>query len=185
MQRTLVFGLALTVGALFACKKEEPKPESTPAPATATAPAAPPAATNEPPPAATKEPSQARTGIPTEGNSKPPTVAEWGEVGEITVRHSTPLACETKLVREWLRVSCRSGDDSKHKIKTVKLTSGMDSGGIPPFTKKGVASIVTRVKKGMDAEYTFDWDTFSRKLKVAWPNGAPAPTIEFDQPPPS
>lgn len=188
MQRTLAIGLALSVGALLACKKEEAKPEGTPAATAATAAPTPtPAATPAPAaePAAPKEESQAKTGIPTEGNSKPPTVAEWNDVGEITVRHSTPLACETKLVREWLRVSCRSGDDSKHKIQGVKLTSGADSGGIPPFTKKGVASIVTRVKKGMNAEYTFEWDSFSRKLEVSWPNGAPAPTIAFDQPPPS
>lgn len=173
----------LVLLALLACKKEEPKPEAVP-PATAAAPAATP--TPAPAPAPSAEPAadpaqaQAKTGMPTEGNSKPPSVSEWDGVGEITVRHSTPLACETKLVREWLRVSCRSTDKSKHQIKNVEVASGAAKGGIPPFVKKGVASIVTQVKKGMDVQYTFTWDTFARHLKVAWPNGAPSPTIEFD-----
>ena len=173
----------VVVLALLACKKEEAKPEtvatSTPAAPIAAAPKAPEPAVS-PAPAVEPTPPQSRTGMPTEGNSKPPTVAEWDAVGEITVRHSTPLACETKLVREWLRVSCRSTDKSKYQIKNVELSSGAGKGGIPPFVKKGVASVVTQVKKGMDAEYTYSWETFSRKLKVAWPNGAPSPTIEFD-----
>jgi hypothetical protein len=32
--------------------------------------------------------------------SKVPTIKEWNAVGEITVRHSTPLGCETKMVRD-------------------------------------------------------------------------------------
>jgi len=183
MQRTATLATVLMLGALLACKKEEAQKEPA---QTAAAPTPPPAVSTAAPPEplATEEPPS-QGAIPTEGNSKPPTVAEWNGVGEITVRHSTPLGCETKLVREWLRVSCRMNEHSKYTIVGVKLTDGKDSGGIPPFVKKGVASIVTRVKKGMSAEYTFDWGSFTRKLTVAWPNGAPRPTIEFDQAPPS
>lgn len=183
--RTNVVSGIVVCAALLACKKEESKPEPVPTPvaATTTAPAATSAAPTE---RAAPERQQTTTGlpVPTEGTSKPPTVAEWGAVGEITVRHSTPLNCETKLVREWLRVSCRSSEKGPYLIEGVKLTGGKDHGGIPPFVKKGVASIVTQVKKGMSAEYTFDWGNFTRKLTVSWPNGAPNPTIEFDSPPP-
>ncbi|MCA9593954.1 MAG: hypothetical protein KC776_11605 [Myxococcales bacterium] len=185
MRTTMISLLVVTV-ALLACKKEEdkteaPRAEATPA-ATPVAPAPEPTPAE---PARTAEPSdqpQSRTGIPTEGNSKPPTVAEWNAVGEITVRHSTPLGCETKLVREWLRVSCRTASSDANQILAVELTRGKDSGGIPPFVKKGVASIVTRVKPGMDAEWTYRWSQWgTRKLMVRWPNGAPSPTYEFDQ----
>jgi hypothetical protein len=183
--RTNVVSGIVVCAALLACKKEETKPEPVPTPVAATTTAS--AATSAAAPAdSAPERQQTTTGlpVPTEGTSKPPTVAEWGAVGEITVRHSTPLNCETKLVREWLRVSCRSSEKGPYLIEGVKLTSGKDHGGIPPFVKKGVASIVTQVKKGMSAEYTFDWGNFTRKLTVSWPNGAPNPTIEFDSPPP-
>lgn len=185
MKRTGTLGLSMVLVALLACKSEQTGKETPPTEVTAAS-----TPTTAQPPAvasvAEERPAepQAKAVIPTEGNSKPPSVAEWNAVGEITVRHSTPLQCETKLVREWLRVSCRSNEKSKYLIYGVKLTDGKDSGGIPPFVKKGVASIVTRVKQGMSAEYTFDWGSFTRKLTVAWPNGAPAPTIEFDSAPP-
>ncbi|MCC6213356.1 MAG: hypothetical protein IT376_00675 [Polyangiaceae bacterium] len=178
--------ITFVLAALLACKKEEqaaPTPAAeAPAAQPAAPAAAPPAATPAAPPAATAEPlPQAKTGMPTEGNSKPPTVAEWNAVGEITVRHSTPLNCETKLVREWLRVSCRSDSGSKHKIQSVTLTNGNAPGGIPPFVKAGtVASIVMQVKKNVNVQYTFDWGTFARRLTVQWPNGAPSPSYEFD-----
>jgi hypothetical protein len=176
-------GLCVLV-ALLACKKgEEKKAEPVGTPPVATAP--PPATTRvAAPEESAPSRQQTETGLPTpsEGTSKPPTVVEWGAVKEITVRHSTPLNCETKLVREWLRVSCRT--KQPYITYGVTLTSGKDHGGIPPFVKPGVASIVTQVKKGMNAEYTFDWGSFTRKLTVAWPSGAPNPTIEFDSPPP-
>ena len=42
------------------------------------------------------------------GRTTPPTIAEWGSVGEVSVRNSSSLGCETKMVREWLRVTCRT-----------------------------------------------------------------------------
>src|SRR5688572_11906765 len=89
--------------ALLACKKGEEK-KAEPIAATPVAPAPPPATTSA---AAPEESAPSRqqtaTGLatPSEGTSKPPTVVEWGAAKEITVRHSTPLNCETKLVREW------------------------------------------------------------------------------------
>jgi hypothetical protein len=34
----------------------------------------------------------------------------------------------------------------------------------------------------MDADWTYRWSQWgTRKLTVRWPNGAPAPSYEFDQ----
>lgn len=182
---TITAGLLLTL-ALLACKQEAKKEEIAPAPVpVVTAAAAPSAALIPAPDRAVSDAgigSESKTGIPSSGTSKPPTVAEWGAVGEITVRHSTPLNCETKLVREWLRVSCRTSDNSANQIQGVKLTRGQDFGAIPPYMKKGVASIVTQVKPGIDADWTFEWSAWGKRvLTVKWPHGAPAPTYEFDQ----
>jgi len=181
---TIATGMLVT-WVLLACKQEAKKEEVKASPAPVATAAAAPVATPVAPPAESAAPaggSESKTGIPTSGSSKPPTVAEWGGVGEITVRHSTPLACETKLVREWLRVSCRTSDGTANQIQGVKLTRGKDSGGIPPFVKKGVASIVTQVKPGIDADWTFEWSEWGKRvLTVKWPHGAPSPTYEFDQ----
>ncbi|MCA9631982.1 MAG: hypothetical protein KC766_30220 [Myxococcales bacterium] len=184
--------LALVFVALLACKQSDDqtptpaaaRPELPSNPAEPTPAAAPPAddadeGSEEPAPA---EQPQSRTGIPTEGTSKPPTIAEWNAVGEITVRHSTPLGCETKLVREWLRVSCRTLGDGSNQIMSAALTEGKNPGGIPAFVKKGVASIVMPVRKNGYAVWTFTWSEWgSRKLTVSWPNGNPRPIIEFDR----
>jgi hypothetical protein len=184
-------GLSIVVlGALLACKQKgetgsgAPAPSAAAAPSTAAPATTPTAAAAERVAASATAESAAVTGVPTEGNSKPPTLTEWTEAGEITVKHSGPLGCETKLVREWLRVSCRD-QPGKPKIQTAKLSAGKDHGSIPPFIKPGVASVLTQVKRDMRAVYTFEWVGFARKLTVEWPKGAPTPTIAFDEPPPN
>ncbi len=191
--------LALVWVALLACKQSDEsgtpaaaQPEQ-PVPANPALPAAPngqapqvaePAGAAPAPvaPQPVAEQPQSRTGIPTEGTSKPPSTAEWNAVGEITVRHSTPLGCETKLVREWLRVSCRTLGNGSNQILSAALSQGKNPGGIPPFVKKGVASIVMPVRRNGFAVWTFTWSQWgSRKLTVSWPNGNPRPIIEFDR----
>ncbi|MCA9645763.1 MAG: hypothetical protein H6718_30580 [Polyangiaceae bacterium] len=180
--------LALVLVALLACKQND---EQAPTPAAAQPelpanPAEPTPAAAAPEEAPVAAPAaaqpQSRTGIPTEGTSKPPTIAEWNAVGEITVRHSTPLGCETKLIREWLRVSCRTLGNGSNQVLSAALTEGRNAGGIPAFVKKGVASIVMQVRKNGYAVWTFNWSEWgSRKLTVSWPNGNPRPIIEFDR----
>src|SRR5688572_12328677 len=63
-------------------------------------------------PATTEAPAGAGAGkgipeIP-EGRSKPPSVAEWSDAGEVNTQepNSQPDKCFTKVVREWLKVHC-------------------------------------------------------------------------------
>src|SRR5438094_905269 len=57
--------------------------------------------------------------IPPPG-STPPTVAEWNAVTkEVTIKGSSALGCETKMLREWLRVSChQKGSLTPTNVKT-------------------------------------------------------------------
>jgi hypothetical protein len=119
--------------------------------------------------------------------SKVPTVAEWNEVGECTVGHSTPLGCETKMVREWLRVSCRTTNQTPHQIQGVKLVkdTGLAKYEVFTYTRPGVASIVMPIRGGLDARVEFTWsDWGTRTLLAEMPRGAKLPTINFDAPPP-
>jgi hypothetical protein len=145
----------------------------------------------EPPPVVSVSPPPPTDGISRMSGagmkSKVPTVAEWNEMGECTVAHSTPLGCETKMVREWLRVSCRTTNQTPHQIQGVKLVKdiGLAKYEVFTYTHPGVASIVMPIRPGLDARVEFTWsDWGTRTLIAEMPHGAKLPTINFDTPPP-
>jgi hypothetical protein len=121
--------------------------------------------------------------------SAEPELAEWGKVREITVAGSGPNACETKLVREWLRVMCvpRSAELGKPvRIEIVKGRGANDrSRGENLHAVNDITTLVIPVRPGSDFEATFTWENGSRTLRASWPAGAPdsARTIAFDEVP--
>lgn len=181
--------LGLTLVALVGCKRGS---EGAAATATATATAAPAATSAAPAASASAQEVNSQEleaiakeivpkGIPTE-KSKPPSVAEWNAASEITVRHSGPLGCETKRVREWLRVSCRTSGSSGPQIQTVSVVEPKAKNPeLFSYEAKGVASIVLPLRPGLDAKIAFTWsERGKRVLAASWPKGAPAPGIWFD-----
>jgi nucleoid-associated protein YgaU len=110
------------------------------------------------------------------GHSAVPTLEEWNGVGEVTVRGSSALECETKGVREWIRISCRGDSRERGKPTSVTVTRG---GGAEVFTfaSGGVASLVFRFEVGTDIEANFGWERGGTHRFVSqWPRGAPKPT---------
>jgi hypothetical protein len=121
--------------------------------------------------------------IPPPG-SRVPKLNEWNAVPrEITVRHSTPLGCETKMVREWLRVSCRTKDGRDPFEMAHSHQEGQQA---YLFNNDAVASVVVQVVPGKEyqAEYTYQIGAKhgSSTLVVKWPAGAPRPSIYFTDP---
>ena len=182
--------LTLVFAALPACKQgsAEASPTATAPAASAPAPAASGAAPS-PAASAALDPEIEKIakemvpqGIPTE-RSKPPTVAAWNAASEISVRHSGPLGCETKRVREWLRVSCRTPGKSGPQIQTVAIREpAKKNPEYFTYENKGVASIVLPLREAMNAKVAFNWtERGTRVLTATWPKGAPAPGIYFDQ----
>lgn len=163
--------------------KKAPAATSEPAKAAA----APPAATQPPatPPAAAAPPAAAPATEATPavgGHSAVPTVAEWNAVqGEVTVRGSSALGCETKGLREWIRVSCRGDAPDRGKPVNVTVNSG---GGAETFAfgAGGVSSLVYRFEVGTRVAATFRWERASHQFLAEWPRGAPKPTAygKFD-----
>lgn len=127
-------------------------------------------------------------GLPAEipsARSKVPTLAEWNAVPrEISVAKSTPLNCETKMVREWFRASCRKKERTKDGWGGNPLSISDESGKQPDtftFQKPGdVISVVTPVLRGKRYSAVFAWDTRGARLVVDWPAGAPRPVIKFE-----
>lgn len=104
-----------------------------------------------------------------------PSTTEWDGVGEVTVLGSSALACETKGVREWVRVSCRGDDPARGKPTNVKVER---NGGAETFTfaSGGVASLVFPFEVGTDVAAVFAWERQSHRFESQWPRGAPRPT---------
>lgn len=139
--------------------------------ASGTAPPPPPtatAATPEPPPSVPPPLAAGRTPVPT--------LAEWGtQLKEVNVKGSSALACETKMIREYLRVSCKDKNDSGGTPTAVKVTKGGRDAWT--FSSGGVASLVIPYLEGIDAEVLFSWTDKSHVLKLRWPKGSPKPAF--------
>lgn len=110
------------------------------------------------------------------GRSAPPTLDEWAAMREVTVKGSSALSCETKMVREYLRISCRGKNDSGGTPTTVKVLRG-GRGGINLFAASGVTSAVVPYVEGIDAALQFSWTDKSHTLTLKWPRGAPKPQV--------
>lgn len=110
------------------------------------------------------------------GRSPLPMAAEWEGVKEVGVKGSGALGCETKLVREWLRISCRGKNDTGGTPTTIQLVRGTKSEAFI-FTGGNVTSLVLPYVEGADWEYVFSWTDKSHKLVLKWPKGAPKPPL--------
>jgi len=111
------------------------------------------------------------------GLSNLPTVAEWNaQTKEVTVKGSSALRCETKMVREWLRVSCGGKNDTGGAPTGVTVTQGAGE-GVYAFVAGGVATLVMPFVEGASVAATFSWTDKSHALAVVWPRGKPEPVV--------
>jgi len=133
-----------------------------------------------PPPATAPPSSSAATVQPNgAGSSAPhanlPTAGEWNAVKEeVVVKGSSALGCETKMVREWLRISCRGKNDHGGSPVGVSITKGGEGGNAMTFRDKGLVSLVMRFERGTSLEAMFFWTDRSHKLHANWPAGQSA-----------
>lgn len=180
MRRSIVVyaGVALLAFGMTACCSEDksakkgadtpapdPKPATTTKAASTTATAGGGAKTP-----AVKKPPKAPA-LPS-GVSKVPTKAEWDAVTkEVTVKGSTALSCETKMVREWLRISCRGKNDTGGTPTTVVVTRGGRPGTVYTYSAANVTSLVARFAQGTSIDAIFSWTDKSHKLTIRWPKG--------------
>ncbi len=187
MKRWLALALvsALSVG----CDEEKPKQEK--AAASAEAPkmeAAPSATAKEPEVEKPKGPrmdSDTILGIPGE-KSKEPTSAEWDEAKnlESVPGNVGPTACDVKVVREWLMVTCKAfgGTDAK-KPKFKPEKSEIVSGKTPEMktAMKGLeGSVILPLREDIDVSALISYSSGGPKkaITVKWPKGTDGPTLQ-------
>jgi hypothetical protein len=126
--------------------------------------------------AATQAPAAPAAAGPN-GRSTVPTQDEWTAAKEVGVKNSSKLNCETKMVREWLRISCKGKNDTGGEPKAVTMTKGGGRGDTFTFASNKVASLVCPYVDGVDIAAQFEWTDKKMELVVSWPHGAPMPTM--------
>ena len=84
------------------------------------------------------------------GRSPAPTFAEWNsQQKEVTVQGSSALKCETKIVREYLRISCHGKNDTGGTPTNVVIKKG-GKGEAFTYVGGGIASLVVPFVEGTD-----------------------------------
>lgn len=109
-----------------------------------------------------------------EGRSDPPTVAEWGDAEEINTqeKNSQPDQCEMKVVREWVRVSCRGEILNYEKMESFGTKNADYFEMIQPGK---LASFVVRMKKGKTQSVRICRASDRASLFVSWPGSKDRP----------
>ena len=115
--------------------------------------------------------------------SNVPIPSSYDAVREVNVKGSSKAGCETKMVREWLRVSChQTGLYGEGMVPLgVEVTAG-GHGQAMTLAVPGAATLVAPVLEGDQLSATFTWNTRTQVLRVSWPRGAAGPTMGFEPP---
>lgn len=107
-----------------------------------------------------------------------PVPALWQRSPEVIVRGSTAASCETKKIREWLRVLCTHGRElAPRGVELVRDDGGESMVMAMPH---GV-SLLIPVIEGREVAAKITWPDKTRVLHVRWPAGG-KPEMAFDEP---
>lgn len=118
--------------------------------------------------------------IPPPGSPRP-SEAEWAAVTrEIRVDGVPPLPCESKMLREWLRVSCTPAGGFFPKFVATLTSSGHDEQvGMEGEAAKLVVQVVRGARYQGRVVYATQRMPAVFSLVVEWPARQTRPTITF------
>ncbi len=108
------------------------------------------------------------------GRSWPPTDDEWRREKECTVKGSSALRCETKLVREWLRLSCErvEYDENERRVDVLSEVVVTQGGhGDWRAYQQGTVNLLIPVLPGDETRVRFGWKKKTHELTLSWPKG--------------
>jgi hypothetical protein len=108
--------------------------------------------------------------------SHAPKPSEWTPDTEIAVTESDPAGCETKMLREWLGIFCRT----KGGAKGVKVLKGIEvmAGALP-----GEAVLIAPMIAGQEVRATFAFDGHTREFSATMDGDLPV--VAFSKPGPN
>jgi hypothetical protein len=119
------------------------------------------ASSSPPPPHLKLEAHTPRHGSPL------PTAEEWTTAREIVVEGSTPLRCETRKVREYVRILCRKLGSLGGRPTAVKLISG-GRGEALTESHPGLTSLIVPYEPGSEVTAEFSWTNERQELYLSW-----------------
>lgn len=112
-----------------------------------------------------------------------PSPQEWSSAPEIIVKGSTAAGCETKLIREWLRVRCESKNPG-FWYSSIRLLEGA-RGEAQMMAARQRASVLLPLRPGTVWRVGFVASSYDlraeRVLKAEWREGATAPIVELER----
>jgi hypothetical protein len=116
-----------------------------------------------------------------EGVTLLPSPAEWNAVGENTVKGSTAAGCETKQVREWLRVRCKDPKNEGAYFEVALLEGHPGEVQLTSWNRGASAIVPVRRGERTRVVFRFEKDTgrFDRVLRVDWTAGQAV--LEFEK----
>jgi hypothetical protein len=127
-------------------------------------------------------PAVAADGLPSNipaPSSPVPSLAEWRSSGVTVTLRGQPSHCESTMLREWLRVNCRSNGDKGHFSGTDHVRQGGQQAYL--WTGDDLGSIVVQVVQGKEYQgrYVFDKEGLftAYRLEVRWPASSSRPDI--------
>ena len=117
---------------------------------------------------------------PLRARSLVPVPQIWNEAPEVIVSGSTAAGCETKMIREWLRVMCGRTEAG---LTPTRVTVAVDATGeSQALATPNLTSLVTPLEPGRHVEIDFAWTDHTRRLTIDWPLEAKAPVMKFAAP---
>ena len=115
-------------------------------------------------------------GLP-QGRSAVPSAWEWERSTERVVKGSSAAGCETKQIREWLKVTCLKGKEWAPAGVEVVAGGEGDAHGI---SGGDTAVVLAPVVVGKNVRARFYWQTHTQDLIVQWPADAEQATVQFE-----
>lgn len=135
---------------------------------------------NAPPSGGAAAPAVA--GEPPYGTSVPerstvPTEEEYRrQYKEVTVTNSTLLQCETKKVREWLRVRCFGTNSARGAATAIRVLTGSDKPGVFAFMESNAATLIMPFLPNTKLLAEFTFSTGIRLFNSEWVVGEVEPS---------
>ncbi len=109
-----------------------------------------------------------------------PLPAQWRAAPEILVAGSSAAHCETKRIREWLRILCIADQpyDLDASPKSITITRDQSHGALTMVMPRS-AALTVALEPGDALTADFAWQGVQRRLDVTWPAEQAAPTAAF------
>jgi len=102
------------------------------------------------------------------GRSWLPTDAEYDHYKEMAVTGSTASGCETKKVREWLRLRCKQRGVIGPKPKGARVLQGGHGDAVISLYDD-VLTVIVPIEPGDTLEAELVWEGETRALRIEWP----------------